>query len=360
VEDEMALVNLSRRTPAQLADGAYDVRGWEVRTELDGEKVGKVDDMLVDDHDYPRYLDVDLGIFRKHVLVPLSEAHADPSAQVVWIDQLDRERLRHLPDYDHDLESLSPEYEERLLEEYRVLARDGHGEPQEERAPSRLARLGDLDDFRVAKGVTDPRGWKLVAGDGQVLGEVKELIVDTAAMTTRYLVAEVDEKKLELERLGRHVLVPSERVRLDRGEKHAVVDGLFSRDVERYPIYQGLPLETSAERAIHQAFTSARGSESRTGDAAATRFFGVRERAMGATATPPVRSRGRPGELDRPEVEPIAVERAETDVEPAAAERGDPEASDETVIRNSENVRIRISGDDIIIEKHPRGSRDDG
>ncbi|HEX9710550.1 MAG TPA: PRC-barrel domain-containing protein, partial [Candidatus Thermoplasmatota archaeon] len=119
----MSLVTLSRRDATELPEGSYDVRDWEVRTAPDGEKVGKVDDMLLDEHGRPRYLDVDLGLFKRHVLVPLSEAHADPSTQVVWIDSLDGERLSRIPAYERDPAALSPDFETRLLEEYRTLSR---------------------------------------------------------------------------------------------------------------------------------------------------------------------------------------------------------------------------------------------
>ena len=337
----MSLVNLSRSAPTQLPDGAYDVRGWEVRTETDGEKVGKVDDMLVDERDSPRYLEVDLGMFRKHVLVPLSVAHADPSAQIVWIDRLDKERIREIPEYDRDLGRLTPEYEDRLVREYRTLS--ARRDPVEREAGERtgLARLSDLGDYRVAKGVTDPRGWKLVGGDGSVIGEVKELIVDATAMTTRYLDCEVHEDRLELEPLNRHILIPADRVRLDRSAKNVVIDGLFARDVQDYPMYQGLPLASEAEHSIDEIFDRPR--ESRVTESAASRFFGVRSRAAGGTTSAPVLSRGRP-DLDE----------TGRDIERVASD------TRRETITDAENVRIRISGDDIIIERHPRGGRDDG
>lgn len=342
----MTLTKLSSAGSVRFPDGAYDVRGWQVRMQADGDEVGRVDDMLVDEHGRPRYLDVDLGPMKKHVLLPLAEAHADPSEQVVWIDRLGPDALRDLPEYDPRSDALTDEYEDRLLREYSELAagRPTARERREGEERPRLVRLGELDEYRVAKGVTDPRGWKVIAGDGETIGEVRELIVDTAAMTTRYLDADVDERRLGIEPLDRHVLLPTERVRLDRSKKHVLVDGLFARDVEDYPVYGGLPLERSDEQAIEAAFARTRTSEreGRGAEAAAHRFFGVRTRAAG---TPPsVRSRGRPGEPEPSMEEP----------EPWRA------GQSETVVHESNEVRIRISGDDIIIEKHPRGSRDDG
>src|SRR5687767_1569541 len=97
----------------------------KVRTAVDGAKVGTVGDLLVDDQDQPHFYDIDLGAFRKHVLLPVSEAHPDPAEQVLWVDGMDKERLREVPTYDHKPEKLSADYEERLRAEYRLLARNG-------------------------------------------------------------------------------------------------------------------------------------------------------------------------------------------------------------------------------------------
>jgi hypothetical protein len=322
----MALKTLSRRSRVELPDGAYDVRGWQVCTQVDGEKVGTVDEMLVDEHDHPHLLDVDVGSLRKHVLLPLSEAHADPVEHVVWIDRLDKQRLKELPDYDREPERVSSAFEQRLLEEYRTLAKgnghngDGHG--------STLARLGDLKEHRVAKGVSDPRGWKVVGGDGQTIGEIDELIVDKAEMTTRYLDCKVDEKRFELEPLSRHVLIPVEHARLHRDEKKVLVDGLFGRDLKGYPVYSGLPLASNDESRIHGMFGGKRSMHSEN----AHRFFS-------SASKDPIH-----------EVEPSGpVDTLGTRVERVHHVRA-----------GDQDVRIRISGSDIIIEKPGGGGENDG
>ncbi|HEX5971848.1 MAG TPA: PRC-barrel domain-containing protein [Gemmatimonadaceae bacterium] len=52
---------------------------------------------------------------------------------------------------------------------------------------SRLAPLGEVDDFEVAEGYPDVRGWRVDAADGTEVGKVHELLVDLDAMRTRYL-----------------------------------------------------------------------------------------------------------------------------------------------------------------------------
>src|SRR5690606_8622274 len=114
----------------------------------------------------------------------------------------------------------------------------------------RLARLGDLEQFRVAAEDTDPRGWRVETGDGERIGEVDELIIDTVDMQARYLDCDVAEDRLSLEPLDRHILIPVEHSRLDRSKKRVVVDGIFASDVAHYPVYGGLPMASDIERSI--------------------------------------------------------------------------------------------------------------
>ncbi|HEU0052581.1 MAG TPA: PRC-barrel domain-containing protein, partial [Longimicrobium sp.] len=79
----------------------------------------------------------------------------------------------------------------------------------------RVVPLNRLDDFKVADGDPDVRGWDVVAADGRKIGEVDELLIDTGAMKVRYLDVEVDRGMIA----GgddRHVLIPIGYARLER------------------------------------------------------------------------------------------------------------------------------------------------
>jgi photosynthetic reaction center H subunit len=52
---------------------------------------------------------------------------------------------------------------------------------------SRIAPLGELDDYEVAEGYHDIRGWRVNAADGTEIGKVHELLVDLDTLQTRYL-----------------------------------------------------------------------------------------------------------------------------------------------------------------------------
>ena len=51
----------------------------------------------------------------------------------------------------------------------------------------RIAPLSALDDFEVAEGYPDIRGWRVASADGQEVGKVHDLLIDVDQMRTRYL-----------------------------------------------------------------------------------------------------------------------------------------------------------------------------
>lgn len=345
----MPLIPLSRNPDHALPSDAIDVRGWTVKTSLDREKVGKVEDVLLDERGRLRYLDVDLGMFSKHVLLPLSNAHVDGSQDVVWVDGLSKDHLKAIPEYKHDAKALTPAYEQRLEEDYRMAAsgetREApvvDGEPSNRQG--RLARLGALEQYRVAAKDADPRGWQVVTGDGQRIGKVDELIIDTVDMQARYIDCDVAEDKLELEPLDRHILIPTDHTRLDRGKKRVIVDGIFSSDLARYPVYGGLPLDSDVERTIEAAYDRApetRVVETRIDptdeDDSANRFYRMRRR--------------RTQDLEDDRIEPIPTEERARIVASDRADISEDRVQDTLLDGPDQEIRIRVSGRDIVIEK---------
>jgi hypothetical protein len=343
----MALIPLSSSDPTRLHPDAFDVRGWEVRTEVDDDKAGSVDDVLMDSAGTPHLLDVDLGALSRHVLVPLSQAWADASRRVIWVEGLSRDDLKRMPSYDHRPDALTNEFETKLVDDYAAISEGTRRKTASRPTDGRLARLAKGEEFHVSKGSSDPRGWKVLGGDGAKFGKVTELILDREDMRVRYLDVDVDEDKLGLERIDRHVLVPIERARLDHKHKAVVLDGLFARDLTAYPVFTGLPLAKGFEDQVMGCF---RGHERRSDgwvDAAAQRFFRGGRQRISAEAAPPA--------VPRAAMPPRAPLAADVPPQPAA-----PSAAsvDDTVVRprEGEEVRIRVSGGDIIIEKHPGGT----
>jgi len=73
----------------------------------------------------------------------------------------------------------------------------------------RLARLSDLDNYKVADGEPDIRGWEVRTISGRQLGEVAELLVDTEA-------GEVVMIDVDVRDSGRHSFAPVRAAMIDR------------------------------------------------------------------------------------------------------------------------------------------------
>ena len=97
---------------------------------------------------------------------------------------------------------------------------------------SRLARLDELDDYKVANGEPDPRGWEVRASDGRTIGKVDSLIADTGAMKVRYLDVELDRDALKLQE-NRHVLIPIGGATLDETDDVVSLPMLSSSQIVR-------------------------------------------------------------------------------------------------------------------------------
>jgi uncharacterized protein (TIGR02271 family) len=135
----------------------------------------------------------------------------------------------------------------------------------------RVVPLGQLDDFKVAEGDPDVRGWQVVASDGRTIGEVDELLIDTNAMKVRYLDVEVENGLMA--EPDRHVLVPIGYARLDRSADRVMVDNIASTDLRTMPAYDQSPVTRDYETSVRNAFpggTAATQVESDTGMAASS------------------------------------------------------------------------------------------
>lgn len=136
-----------------------------------------------------------------------------------------------------------------------------------------LARLGELDDYEVADGEPDIRGWDVKAGTDQKIGTVDDLIVDLGALEVRYVDVELDRKTNGLKE-DRHVLMPIGAAQLDDDHDVVRVARMPSAGFAAAPAYAHTPLTADDERRIRDFY----GDTGPEGDAAA-RFFGRRRPA---------------------------------------------------------------------------------
>ncbi|MCY7380460.1 MAG: PRC-barrel domain-containing protein [Gemmatimonadaceae bacterium] len=136
-----------------------------------------------------------------------------------------------------------------------------------------LARLHDLDDYEVADGEPDIRGWKVKTADGKEVGEVDGLIVDPDALEVRYVEVKVNDE-LHEGREKEFVLVPIGVARLDEDSDTMFVHSLPDNGLLHAPRFAREPITADHDRTLITYYGK---PAERTADHQ-TRFFGTRRR----------------------------------------------------------------------------------
>jgi photosynthetic reaction center H subunit len=164
-------------------------------------------------------------------------------------------------------------------------SRSASGDRMERDVTSRLVHLDDVDEFKVADGDPDIRGWDVRTADGRKVGKVEDLIVDTGLMKVRYIEAKLDRAVTHTDD-DRYVLIPIGTARLDDDE-----DDVFLAtnvvDARQLPAYDRKQLTRDYEVSLRGQF-AAGSADAVPGTADDdfyrgelyddTRFFGTRRR----------------------------------------------------------------------------------
>lgn len=150
----------------------------------------------------------------------------------------------------------------------------------------RLRKLDELDDYQVADGDPDIRGWEVKCG-GKEIGKVDDLIVDVGAMQVRYMQVELDDdslssagRKTNGDDDERRVLIPIGSARLDEDNDDVLLDGMELSRLREYPRLEGGRLNRDDENRVMGFFghqTPGRDEEFYRGEHFdQNRFFGKR------------------------------------------------------------------------------------
>ena len=110
----------------------------------------------------------------------------------------------------------------------------------------RVVPLNSLPGYKVADGEPDIRGWDVVASDGQRLGKVEELLVDTQANKVRYVDVDVDGD-------NRHITLPIGYARLEESRHQVLVDGLGTEQLRAMPTYERGGMTRDYEEQVGRA-----------------------------------------------------------------------------------------------------------
>ncbi|MEA2694741.1 MAG: hypothetical protein QOJ16_4128 [Acidobacteriota bacterium] len=223
--------------------------------------------------------------------------------------------------------------------------------PEKSGKPSRIAPLGDFDDRDVTGEDVDVRGWDVIAADGERMGVVDELLIDSGTGRVRYLDVDLEDDLVEIatrsaaagsrpttndSRLGdvnpelaassgtskaqapnqkierridapaafddgggaRHVLLPIARIRIDEGAEQVFLEGMGSRQAAALPEYRSGASLPALERALAERFGPGDLGES----AAEERFWRGGGAADASTASPEPGTT--PAELEADELDP--------------------------------------------------------
>ena len=114
-------------------------------------------------------------------------------------------------------------------------------------AMDRVVPLNRLDNWKVADGEPDIRGWEVQTAAGERLGKVDDLLVDKQARKVRYV--DVDMRGVE----DKHVTVPIGYARLERNDRRVLVDGLATEQVRALPAYEHGTFTRDYEMQVAQA-----------------------------------------------------------------------------------------------------------
>src|SRR4028119_1147378 len=91
-----------------------------------GSKIGKVDDLFLDENDSPEYIGVKMGLLgTSSTLIPMELATTDESAGTITVST-DKETAKNGPSFDGDRE-ITPEYENEVRSYYGLGAAQGSG-----------------------------------------------------------------------------------------------------------------------------------------------------------------------------------------------------------------------------------------
>lgn len=145
-------------------------------------------------------------------------------------------------------------------------------------AAHRLARLDDLDDYEVADGEPDPRGWNVRTQDGREVGTVESLICDPAAYEVRYLHVRAKHEVLGTEE-DSDLLIPIGTARIDDDRDAIIIPHLPGSGFRGAPLYNGASVTADHENSVCDFYRSGFMGDREARDEElkdSRRFFGAR------------------------------------------------------------------------------------
>ncbi|MDQ3964948.1 MAG: PRC-barrel domain-containing protein [Actinomycetota bacterium] len=163
----------------QHGDGLAELEeryaGYEVY-DRDGERIGRVDDLFVDENDRLEYVGVKMGLLEtRSILIPMDAARVDERWRVIEVSQ-PKSKVQEGPTFDN-ADEITPEFEERVRNYYEL-----------ESLRSTAEQDADEESSHIELAEDSERRPDTATGDfGEERGEVREhpASVDREAATRR-------------------------------------------------------------------------------------------------------------------------------------------------------------------------------
>ena len=233
--------------------------GYQVN-DRDGEKIGKVDDMFVDEDDRTEYIGVKMGLFGLSgtTLIPMDICRVDEGDNTITVDA-EQERVKDGPSFDSD-EAITPDFERQVWDHY-GLGSPGDGDRgkydryDSDRDEDRSDRdedhpgiaMGDTDDGEFREHPVDEEGANQPGSD---LEDEDELRVQRTEEELRAGTREREAGKVNVRKRVRtereevrvptkHEEVSVERVSLDESEgERAAAETKIGEDDVSVPVVE--------------------------------------------------------------------------------------------------------------------------
>src|SRR3712207_5674041 len=88
-----------------------------------GDKIGKVDDLFIDEADREEYIGVKLGFLgRKSTLIPMDIVRVNEAGRAIEVSE-SRDHVKDAPSFDDD-DDITPEYEDRIRGHFGLQSRE--------------------------------------------------------------------------------------------------------------------------------------------------------------------------------------------------------------------------------------------
>lgn len=253
-----------------------DLAGTPV-VDVESDQIGSVFGALAEvESGLLRYLDVALDDVPKHILIPIGHARVDRAegGAQVRLRAATRDDLQGVPTYDPEADGVDEPFEREVLSSlgrlfygeryYAHPAYDHSGlyagehplvRADEEKAlpgQSTLVALRELRGYRVADGVPDVRGWRVVTGDGTDAGDVADLVVDVKEETVRYIIIGDDGAA------DATAMLPVGYARIDKRNQRIELPVLTPADVQALRFLEpGQDIDRAAEQRVRTTIEEA-------------------------------------------------------------------------------------------------------